>query len=137
MGPRPTDFDEEVIRQSPTFVKWSGLREGQKLRYACRDFIKGHGDDEERLMRRIMIARRNNIRDHETLKIARKQTRVQVEKPVEYHRRRTAACSVSDQEVEKEMDAPAVEATRSFKSWMVLPNGHEFVVSYGLRYKLT
>ena len=72
MGPRPKDFNEAVIKQSPTYVKWSQLRTGEKLRYACREFVKGHGEDDERLMRRIMIARRNNIRDHETLKSARK-----------------------------------------------------------------
>lgn len=75
MGPRPLDFDETIIRQSPTFLKWASLTTGQKLRYACRDFVKGRGDDEERLMRRIMIARRNNIRDHEILKTARSRTR--------------------------------------------------------------
>lgn len=74
MGPRPPDFDEDVIKQSPTFLKWQGLLPGMKLRYACREFTKDQGDDEERLMRRIMIARRNNIRDHEVLKLARKHT---------------------------------------------------------------
>jgi hypothetical protein len=74
MGPRPADFDEQLVRQSPTYLKWSALADGEKLRYACREFIKGHGDDDERLMRRIMIARRNNIRDHETLKKARRQS---------------------------------------------------------------
>lgn len=73
MGPRPVDFDEEIIRQSPTFIKWLSLQTGEKLRYACREFVKDYGDDEERLMRRIMIARRNNLRDHEVLKQARKQ----------------------------------------------------------------
>ena len=77
MGPRPKDFDEAVIKQSPTYMKWRQLRFGQKLRYACREFIKGHGEDDERLMRRIMIARRNNIRDHETLKRARKMVQEQ------------------------------------------------------------
>ena len=71
MGPRPHDFDEEGVRKSPTFVKWSKLKAGEKLRYACRDFVKGFGDDEERLMRRIMIARRNNLKDHAVLKRAR------------------------------------------------------------------
>jgi hypothetical protein len=71
MGPRPADFDESIVRQSPTFHKWLSLDVGARLRYACRDFIKGHGDDEERLMRRIMIARRNNLRDHDALKRAR------------------------------------------------------------------
>lgn len=47
------------------------LKDGEKLRYACREFIKGNGNDEERLLRRVMIARRNNIRDHELLKKAR------------------------------------------------------------------
>ena len=71
MGPRPIDFDEDLVRRSPTFLKWETLAEGAKLRYACREFSKGRGKDEERLMRRIMIARRNNVRDHETLKKAR------------------------------------------------------------------
>lgn len=74
MGSRPSDFDERVVRMAPTFKKWSALEEGQKLRYACRDFIKGKGNDEERLMRRIMIARRNNLRDHELLKKARNRS---------------------------------------------------------------
>ena len=89
MGPRPADFDEQLIRQSPTFLKWQGLAKGEKLRYACRDFIKGHDsgvevgvasngnsndEEEERLMRRIMIARRNNVKDHQALKRARYMT---------------------------------------------------------------
>lgn len=52
MGPRPPDFNEELIRQSPTFVKWSSLNDGECLKYACRTFIKGRVNDEERLMRR-------------------------------------------------------------------------------------
>ena len=71
MGSRPRDFDEELVRRSPTYRKWECLAPGERLRYACREFLKGHGDDEERLMRRIMIARRNNVRDHESLKLAR------------------------------------------------------------------
>lgn len=74
MGPRPPDFDEQLVRQSPTFIKWSTLNQGEKLRYACREFIKGYMDDEERLMRRIMIARRNNLKDHQALKRARELT---------------------------------------------------------------
>ena len=117
MGPRPADFNEEHIRHSPTFLKWASLEPGQKLKYACREFIKGRGDDEERLMRRIMIARRNNIRDHETLKKARRTSK---------RRPPTVLC---DHEVEKEIDNPAVEATRSYKAWSKLPDGAEFVVS--------
>lgn len=235
MGPRPHDFDEHVIRMSPTFLKWMQLQPGQKLRYACREFVKDKGDDEERLMRRIMIARRNNIRDHETLKKARKITsktgntlaeedagdeRVAVPTPQQTtlpqpdeptvtrtaptetmnhqlgatelvttppdligattvttttpaalgsdddnytttttnsvtvaattttttttgaaapatsssistaastSRRRRSAPVFSDQQVEQEMDVPAVEATRSYRAWADLPEGHEFV----------
>eukprot|EP00804_Cyclotella_cryptica_P009265 CCRYP_016761-RA/>CCRYP_016761-RA protein AED:0.28 eAED:0.28 QI:130/0/0.5/1/0/0/2/0/330 len=71
MKPRPPDFDEELVRKSPTFIKWLGLKDGEPLKYACRTFVKGNGDDEERLMRRIMIARRNNLKDHAVLKKAR------------------------------------------------------------------
>jgi len=46
MGARPIDFDESIVRQAPTFLRWLSLTNGQKLRYACRDFVKGHGDDE-------------------------------------------------------------------------------------------
>lgn len=123
MGPRPPDFDEDVIRQSPTFIKWEQLDIGERLRYACRDFVKGHEDDEERLMRRIMIARRNNIRDHTVLKQARAKRN-----PLK-KRHRTAAATVSDEQVASEMDAPAVEATRSYRVWMELKDGDEFVVS--------
>lgn len=76
MGPRPPDFNEASLKQSPTYIKWSTLPDGEKLRYACREFIKGHEQDDERLLRRIMIARRNNIRDHETLKVARQRAHV-------------------------------------------------------------
>lgn len=71
MGPRPADFDERIVKMSPTYKKWCLLKDGEKLRYACREFVKGNGNDEERLLRRVMIARRNNIRDHELLKKAR------------------------------------------------------------------
>jgi hypothetical protein len=56
MGPRPADFDEDLIRQSPTFAKWMKLATGEKLKYACREFVKGRADDDERLMRRYVSA---------------------------------------------------------------------------------
>jgi hypothetical protein len=171
MGPRPADFNEEEIRKSPTFRKWMDIPKGGKLRYACRDFIKGHEDDEERLMRRIMIARRNNVRDHEKLKRARtiaskkQQKRNQddgkeesnsakgadgsknpkdeshtkptaenteqdssamtlAEPPPE--RKRRYSTVFSDAEVAREMDSPAVEATRSYRAWSKLSNGSKF-----------
>ena len=196
MGPRPADFDESHIRQSPTYHKWARLGVGEKLRYACREFIKGHGDDEERLMRRIMIARRNNLRDHETLKRAR--NRQHQREPIPQHsetslmikeedtnalvytqdtsatagrlhgstgahidpsstplnvtsatnsgldcngdhliictestssngRKRRPASMFSDAQVATEMDVQAVEATRSYRTWLALPNGSEFL----------
>lgn len=180
MGPRPADFDEQVIRQSPTFVKWARLGVGEKLRYACREFVKGHGDDEERLMRRIMIARRNNLRDHETLKRARhrhqqrENSQEQGSKSLESDqsaaaatsglqhsragaqfdpastpvnvacgtvgtgleghvnrtsnpRKRRSAVLVNDDQVQHEMDVQAVEATRSYRTWMALASGSVFV----------
>ena len=153
MGPRPPDFDEHVIRQSPTFIRWNQLETGAKLRYACREFTKGHGDDEERLMRRIMIARRNNLRDHQTLKRARLEANKDVssqkvpkldaeaspppqdplvtEAPAPTTattgRKRRPSAMFSDAEVAKEMDVPAVEATRSYQAWLDLPDGAEFV----------
>ena len=71
MKDRPPDFDEELVRKAPTFIKWESLQEGEPLTYASRTFVKGHANDEERLMRRIMIARRNNLKDHSALKKAR------------------------------------------------------------------
>ena len=68
MGPRPEDFNEELIRQAPAYKKWEALTLGDSMKYACRNFVKGCGDDEERLMRRIMIARRNNLKDHNVIK---------------------------------------------------------------------
>jgi len=153
MGARPADFDENVVKQSPTFQKWLSLEDGQKLRYACRDFIKGHNDDEERLMRRIMIARRNNLRDHEILKRARnakvqaeddddfegsKEKRKEAEvlpqdiPPPKKRRAVSTAYSMTDEEVRQEMDKPAVEATRSYKAWSELEDGKEF--TYNQRY---
>jgi hypothetical protein len=139
MGPRPADFDESLVRLSPTFVKWERLPVGALLRYACREFIKGRGDDEERLMRRIMIARRNNIRDHETLKEARQEEDVVAGEGShqDTHNLETAAPTVktrrpphtfSDAQVEKEMDVLSVVKTRSYRTWMSLPEGSSFVV---------
>ena len=71
MKDRPPDFDEELVRKAPTFIKWQALQDGEPLTYACRTFVKGNANDEERLMRRIMIARRNNLKDHSVLKKAR------------------------------------------------------------------
>merc|ERR1712129_110180 len=102
---RPSDFDETTIRKSPTFIKWNNLREGDTLRYACRDFTKGYGEDEERLMRRIMIRRRHNVRDHETLKEARRCYIEAKDSTIIFH---------------EEMDVPAVESTRSFRKWLLL-----------------
>ena len=161
MGPRPADFDEALVRQSPTFVKWMGMEPGQKLRYACREFIRGQGDDEERLMRRIMIARRNNLKDHKILKRARqsyqgnqssdasKKTKrddmdsssspskfASVEETLQHlnagpneatTRRRRPPAVFSDAYVMKEMDVPAVVATRSYRAWLKLQDGQEFV----------
>lgn len=139
MGPRPADFSEELVRHSPTFVKWEGMQVGEKLRYACRDFIKGHDQDEERLMRRIMIARRNNLRDHAILKQARKKQDEPAEEKTDEsastatggimttQRKRRPASSFSDSQVAREMDVAAVEATRSYRAWMALPDGAEFV----------
>jgi hypothetical protein len=198
MGPRPPDFDEELVRKSPTFKKWEGLQDGQKLKYACREFEKGVIDEDERLMRRIMIARRNNIRDHKVLikareitykKKVRQQQRPKVEQPeqkssstapvetavdtksikqkqilveneeskntnngyvtnennlevqqqqdhqrvVDDHddhplmrRRRRPTTIFSDAQLAQEMDVPAVEATRSYRTWSNLPDGAEF-----------
>lgn len=149
MGPRPPDFDEQLVRQSPTFIKWAQLERGEKLRYACREFIKNHGDDEERLMRRIMIARRNNLRDHQTLKRARqlsgndpkggaaesdgrdhkamKRSVDATAPPPPPSRKRRPSTLFSDSEVTKEMDVPAVEATRSYRAWLELEEGAVFV----------
>ena len=71
MGPRPDDFNEALVRQAPTFKKWEKLSPGETLTYASRKFTKGKAEDEERLMRRIMIARRNNVKDHAVLKRVR------------------------------------------------------------------
>lgn len=149
MGPRPADFDEQLIRQSPTFIKWLALPKGGKLRYACRDFVKGQGDEEERLMRRIMIARRNNVKDHQTLKRARHitsndakqpqdQQQLQTSAPLakaiksESGRKRRPATVFTDTEIVKEMDVAAVEATRSYRKWKSLKEGE--VLTYNQSY---
>lgn len=147
MGPRPPDFDEEVIKASPTYAKWAALADGQKIKYACREFIKGRGNDEERLMRRIMIARRNNIKDHEVLKRARAQQFVAPSVPrgemnsttsaaaepepaaTKPQRVRRPASTFADSVIEREMDVDAVEKTRSYRTWSELKDGQEFTVS--------
>lgn len=161
MGPRPPDFNEELVRQAPTFKKWEKLAPGERMMYACREFIKGEGDDEERLMRRIMIARRNNLKDHAAIKKMRaaearsrgvdatelkKRRKVKREMSKEEQeelaqlppmppsnpsgtkpRRVAGTIQPSDQEILQEMDVQAVEATRSYKKWLALPDGEKFV----------
>ena len=100
-------------------------------------------------MRRIMIARRNNLRDHEILKQARAQVEdgtdcnqtlkreakgQETENTNVAKRRRcvTSHSLMTDDELRREMDTPAIEATRSYKAWMSLPNGHEF--TYNQKY---
>jgi hypothetical protein len=187
MGPRPPDFNEASLKQSPTYVKWCTLQDGEKLRYACREFIKGHEQDDERLLRRIMIARRNNIRDHETLKVARQRANVNIlntasgtmiprstsekinmkskaeseastisvdakvdqlvtndlmdiDDATETAKVATTATTTgstrtrrpphtfSDAQIEQEMDVAAVIKTRSYRSWLEVKDGGEFVV---------
>ena len=161
MGPRPLDFNEEVVRRAPTFKNWEKLAKGERMMYACREFIKGEGDDEERLMRRIMIARRNNLKDHAVIKQMRaaeassrgvdvtelkKRRKVKRELSKRDHedlgqlpplppsnpsgtkpRRVAGTIQPTDQEILQEMDVPAVEATRSYKKWLALPDGEKFV----------
>jgi hypothetical protein len=71
LGPRPANFDEQRIRVSFTFRRRLLLPPGSELTCDCRTFMRGEVDNEERLMRRIMIARRNNLRDHGVLRRAR------------------------------------------------------------------
>ena len=73
LRPRPPDFDEVHVQRSPTFRKWRQLSPGSTLVYACRTFTKGGVDEEERLMRRIMIAHRNNLKEHAVLKRAMRE----------------------------------------------------------------
>lgn len=147
MGPRPADFDEDLVRSSPTYVRWEKLAPGEKLRYACREFTKGFGEDNERLMRRIMIARRNNLRDHEILKKARasvagipdgsvgakrKSAKEEFSGGRSSKNHRTCVYSMNDDEIRKEMDVDAVEKTRSYQKWLKLQDGQEF--TYNQKY---
>ena len=50
---RPAEFDEDKIRNLPTFQTWRKSAVGAKLKYGKGEFIKGRGNDEERLMRRL------------------------------------------------------------------------------------
>ena len=160
MGERPLDFDEIVVKQTPTYQKWLQLKEGKVLRYSSRDFRKGNTKDEERLMRRINIARRNNTRDQERLKRARRDAN-EVQQTKEENKnsgaeggpnankkaRRSQLSPPQDNQVQKkkmtktakkddifrrEMDMSAVQATRSYKAWSKLEDGEEF--TYGQKY---
>ena len=102
-----------------------------------------------------MIARRNNVRDHQTLKRARRLSynnndnyeakkqranasgeKRQMENlsnnndnnpGPETSRKRRQPSLFSDAYVAKEMDVPAVVATRSYRAWLKLEDGEEFV----------
>jgi len=150
MGERPPDFDESLVQKAPTFLKWLQLKDGEKLRYACRDFCKGSQDAEERLMRRIMIARRNNIKDHEQLKRARVSKVIkknEINSNIEpsnetttltHNKKKKAsidAARTTPNLVPKgngikptandDMDIIAIENTRTYKKWMLLEDGKE------------
>ena len=120
MGDRPADFDEEMCKKAPTYKKWISLKNGEILRYACRDFEKGSAVDEERLLRRIMIARRNNVKQHKLLLEVTKETRQESKESAKEPYKQ------SDAQVHKEMDHKAVEQTRSFKQWLKLSEGCVF-----------
>lgn len=126
------------------------MNPGQFLTYAGRPFTKGGEDDEEKLMRRIMIARRNNVKDHEVLKKARAVEALKLleepttggahllavgmangdeipSNPSGTKRRRVAGeQQFNDEEILAQMDIPAVEATRSYKKWLTLADGESF-----------
>jgi hypothetical protein len=88
-------------------------------------------------MRRIMIARRNNLKDHATLKKARALVVDKISsttstcQPGTTKKRRTTPSSggaaLTDAQVTKEMDVVAVEATRSYRKWQTLQDGEEFL----------
>src|SRR6056300_1199775 len=153
MGPRPKDFNEELIRQAPAYKKWEALTPGDSMKYACRNFVKGCDDDEERLMRRIMIARRNNLKDQNVIKEMRKHKKTKRDNnnnnreddnegedqigdklpPIPPSnpsgtkpRRLLGTLLLTDQESLDEMDVPAIEATPTYKKWMTLSDGDTF-----------
>ena len=148
LGPRPDDFDEVSIRNSPTFQKWLALSPGKELLYASRSFVRGGVDDEERLMRRIMIRRRVNLREHDCLKLARKEVKVAQQTACSSSTAASTACSTStaasasssssgressNQEVdddEMEMNMEAVTSTRSYRRWTLIPPGTSFVYNH-------
>mmetsp|Transcript_58781 Transcript_58781/g.70731 ORF Transcript_58781/g.70731 Transcript_58781/m.70731 type:complete len:234 (+) Transcript_58781:326-1027(+) len=154
MRERPKDFDEELVKRAPTFKKWEALKNGEKMRYFSREFIKGRENDEERIMRRIMIARRNNIRDHEMVKKARasKKQKVNKENSDKFLgkgskneidqvsseplivpgsiKKRKFPCSVPTNPYTAEMDEQAVQETRSYKAWRALENGQVFTYNH-------
>ena len=57
---RQADFDIDKIQKLPNFQTWTTLAEGVKLQYGGYEFIKGRGNDEERLMRRLCCGNRPN-----------------------------------------------------------------------------
>lgn len=74
----------------------------------------------------ISVEPLSNIKDHEVLKKARTVSRTP-EDAARLRRRPHASSAFSDQQVEREMDVAAVEATRSYRTWHALPEGGEFV----------
>jgi hypothetical protein len=83
-----------------------------------------------------MIARRNNLKDHATLKKARALVVDKISssttcQPGTTKKRRTTPSSggaaLTDAQVTKEMDVVAVEATRSYRKWQTLQDGEEFL----------
>ncbi len=86
LGPRPPDFDEVHVKCSPTFHQWLLLSPGSELVYACRTFMRGGVNEEERLMRRIMMTRRHNLREQDILQRAREAAAMEMERSHQHGR---------------------------------------------------
>ena len=122
IGPRPKDFDETMVRRSPTFQQWMALQPGTVLEYSGHSFTKGKSDDEERLMRRIMMVRRKNLANQDKVNSAK---RARYDASL-VHRSGDRTTRRTNDDYLNEMDVAAVEATRSYKKWAALPDGATF-----------
>ena len=156
MGPRHPDFDKVAILRSPSYAIWCKLKDGEKMRYAGKDYIKGlDGYEEERFMRAIDALRRYN-RDRRQRDRARFRKSVDLAlttPPPQKRQRRSCTqdaempqemddvkvpqemddveipqeMDVDTAQMPQEMDVRAVEASPSYQVWMKLQDGEELI----------
>ena len=64
--PTPDGYDENEAKKTPTWKKWQNLKPGESLTYV-KTYVKGRGNDEKYLLRRLSYKRRHDQKRREEM----------------------------------------------------------------------